>query len=626
MIFPYPLSNARDLSRVRIRHQNRNVNSCTRRQVVGIDTEAQNGDIFLIVDSDGNRLEYPNISFENVAKFILGYEDKWPFFYNIAYDAECILKLLPADVLGNYRANRKLEFEYSDYLVKYIDRKQLTVRRGNHSASCYDIAQYYDNKRLDVAYSENIESHLDPEYLALKEKRDRFTIRNFLRHKKLLRRYCLQDSVMTKALAENWLDLFHRQFRFYPARWVSSGYLAEKVLISNGIEIPYFNDIPYEIQELAWQAFYGGRFELIQKGFIGSCYLYDINSAYPFALTRLPDLTKGSWIGDNTVHDEAALGFFRIRAYVEDSVKVAPFPFRTRSNTIIYPVGKFETFVTLDELITTEDDNRISYDIVDAWQFIPAGSTFPMRKFILSNYRKRLMLKKRSDPLERAIKLILNSIYGKMAQRVNGVMGNLFSPVIASYITGFTRAQLFSFMREHSLERDIVAFATDSMACRSKIDGLDSKRLGEMKLDKQSDVDDTIFLSNGFYRFNGIWKQRGVGYDREKKATIEHLDTRIGQDGQLYIAVRTTRTTHIKTAIMYNKLKSVGKIDQYERKIGLNSDKKRFWIADLVSLTDGSYCDSVPLNIDEFGQIVADLSEIAWIGEDEAKYEPESDL
>jgi hypothetical protein len=37
-----------------------------------------------------------------------------------------------------------------------------------------------------------------------------------------------------------------------------------------------------------------------------------------------------------------------------------------------------------------------------------------------------------------------------------------------------------------------------------------------MKLDKRAD--DVIFLSNGFYRFNGKWKQRGVGYDREKKA------------------------------------------------------------------------------------------------------------
>lgn len=114
-------------------------------------------------------------------------------------------------------------------------------------------------------------------------------------------------------------------------------------------------------------------------------------------------------------------------------------------------------------------------------------------------------------------------------------MGNLFNPVIASFITGFTRAQLYRFVRKHDLEKQIVAFATDSVAVRGEISGLDSRKLGEMKLDKKGK--DAVFLSNGFYRFNGRWKQRCIGYNREKKVEIEHLDTRISDDGHLYISV-----------------------------------------------------------------------------------------
>jgi len=44
------------------------------------------------------------------------------------------------------------------------------------------------------------------------------------------------------------------------------------------------------------------------------------------------------------------------------------------------------------------------------------------------------------------------------------VIGNLFNPVIASYITGFTRAYLYRFMKEHNLENEVVPFATDSFA------------------------------------------------------------------------------------------------------------------------------------------------------------------
>jgi len=45
--------------------------------------------------------------------------------------------------------------------------------------------------------------------------------------------------------------LFGKAFEFYPARWISSGYLAEKVLINHGIDVPFFRDLPYDLQEFS---------------------------------------------------------------------------------------------------------------------------------------------------------------------------------------------------------------------------------------------------------------------------------------------------------------------------------------------------------------------------------------
>ena len=81
-------------------------------------------------------------------------------------------------------------------------------------------------------------------------------------------------------------------------------------------------------------------------------------------------------------------------------------------------------------------------------------------------------------------------------------MGNLFNPVIASFITGYVRSQLYSFMKRYDLDNEVVAFATDSIAVRKKIPILDSEKLGEMKLDKAGS--DVIFLSNGFYLFKAL--------------------------------------------------------------------------------------------------------------------------
>ena len=130
-------------------------------------------------------------------------------------------------------------------------------------------------------------------------------------------------------------------------------WLAERVLISNGIDIPKFDSIPYEIQEMAFRSYYGGRFEILKRGFIGNAYLYDINSAYPYAITQIPDLTKGKWVKRKSIHPKAKLGFFKIIANIPDCEYIPPFPFRANHENI-FPSGKFETYVTLQELQACE--------------------------------------------------------------------------------------------------------------------------------------------------------------------------------------------------------------------------------------------------------------------------------
>src|SRR5574337_110000 len=118
-----PRSNAKDLTFIRSAIQNRNPNAVERRIVIGLDTETDAGNIFLLADSDGNKLEYPNVTFGNVAKFLFRHEGKWLFFYNLQYDAECILKLLPSKVFDPYRKHKQMKFDYEGYEISYIPKK-----------------------------------------------------------------------------------------------------------------------------------------------------------------------------------------------------------------------------------------------------------------------------------------------------------------------------------------------------------------------------------------------------------------------------------------------------------------------------------------------------------------------
>lgn len=568
-------------------HQDRRQARSELRQIHALDTETDEGNIFLMADSDGNYLD--DITPENVIKFLFSkkYQGSWNFFYNLSYDAEVILKLF-GDKLNIYKSTRKLSFRFNGYKIEYIPSKKLAIRKGHHSSIFFDIAQYYHASLID-AYQNNI-GKLDSKYLSMKEKRKQFSKWYYRDNKKLVRDYCIQDCKRTKELAENWIKLFHTGFGFYPQRWISSGYLAEKVLINKRIESPRFSDISDKIQELAFQSYFGGRFEILKRGFIGTAYLYDINSAYPYALTQIPNLLKGKWIRRKSIHHNSKVGFFRILADIPDEKYVPPFPFRT-NGIVVFPSGKFETFVTLAELQAY--DNPKFYKILDSWQFIPESNEYPYRDFILELYQKRLELKRKNDPLQQPIKIILNSIYGKMGQKTNRKIGNLFNPVIFSFITGFTRAQLYKFVIENNLERNVVAFATDSICVTKKLD-IESGELGKFHFDNFAN--DVFYLQNGIYRFNGKWKQRGLGKLGTRE--IEHLDT-FERHGKLFYKFNVLRNNRLRSSILQDTISEIGKIKTHTRKVNLNADRKRLWLGKIQRIDSKVLNESVPLSLNQ---------------------------
>ena len=82
-------------------------------------------------------------------------------------------------------------------------------------------------------------------------------------------------------------------------------------------------------------------------------------------------------------------------------------------------------------------------------------------------------------------------------------------------------------MRKNDIEKDVVFFATDSICTNKKLD-VNSIKLGDFSFDNEATY--VFVLQNGFYRFNGKWKQRELGKLNGKE--IEHLET-FEKDGRL---------------------------------------------------------------------------------------------
>ena len=593
MAKPLSITDFNNLSKISLSHQDRNEARSDLRQVYALDTETdENGDITILADSDGHYLELDDITPEKVIKFLFSkrFQGSWNFFYYITFDAEVILKLF-GDLLYDYKRTRILTFHFQDYTIEYIPQKKIAIRKGHHSCVFFDIAQYYQES-LDNAYLHNI-GKVPNWYTDAKSKRSHYTRYYYKRFPYKVRKYCLQDCTYTKQLAEHWIKVFFEAFNFYPQRFISSGYLAEKVLINNKINIPLFGEIPFEINEFAWRCYYGARFEIIKRGFIGNAHLYDINSAYPYALSIIPDITKGTWKKSKTLLDDALLGFFKIECNIPDIKYIPPFPFRT-NNKLFFLSGKFTTYCTLAELKSCNDPSF--YKILESYQYFDDNPTYPYKKFIESIYNKRLKFKEQNNPLQLPLKIILNSIYGKTAQRVGNRMGNLFNPIIASTITGMTRAMLYDFVKKHGIEHNVVSFATDSIITTRKLD-VNSIKLGDFSHDNSAS--DVYVLQNGIYRFNGKWKKRGIGNLGNKQ--IEHLET-IEKDGKLYQVMKVLRVNRLRTSILTNSISEIGKFKTVERLVNLNADRKRAWFEEITDINEKKMIDSAPISLSFFNK------------------------
>ena len=192
------------------------------------------------------------------------------------------------------------------------------------------------------------------------------------------------------------------------------------------------------------------------------------------------------------------------------------------------------------------------------------------------------------------IKIILNSIYGKTGQKINKIIGNLFNPVIFAFITGYTRAQLYRFVVERGIERQVVAFATDSICCTKELD-IDSDKLSEFSF--EGSADDVFFLQNGFYRKNGKWKQRGFGKLSGKD--IEHLET-FEKNDKLFYKIKVLRNSRLRSSIRQNKISEIGKIKEVTKQFNLNGDRKRLWLGKIESIELKVRNESSPISMNFF--------------------------
>lgn len=383
-----------------------------------------------------------------------------------------------------------------------------------------------------------------------------------------------------------------------PSRWHGPGAIASEVLKKYTVKVS--RDIPERVLRAAQYAYAGGRFEHFQLGrYKDMVYEYDIRSAYPAAIAQLPDLSSGTWEHVEQ-YEPDTFGVWRIEYESANGVadnQPQPLFRRSKRGSVSYP-PKVQGWYW-----SPEADLVPSY-IREGFVFRPATTNRPFA-FVERLYEQRRIFKSQGISTQRAIKLILNSLYGKLAQTIGGKDGppNWHQLEWAGYITSYTRAKIYrAVMLDPSA---IIATETDAVFSTKPLPLTLSDKLGDWE---QTTFNSIVYLQSGFYYASAInrdtgeetivCKYRGMDRDGETKQPVglpyrhvlDHLRYRTGFSDRITKPLHSNTTRYIGLGIGLANNKSVWRTwETAPKTITLDQNpgrSKRFHLSLMCDLCD----------------------------------------
>jgi hypothetical protein len=419
----------------------------------------------------------------------------------------------------------------------------------------------------------------------MKARRDKFAEQDI----ELIKSYTtLELRLLTRMM--NDLRVGFEEMGLHLRHWHGAGAAASASIESQKLKMHYGRDIAASNispqQAAAHHAYYGGRIELLKQGYIEgvTMHVLDLASAYPAAMVEFPSLVSGEWIstsGDSlaaetlselrsAIEGASCLSMFKIRfqfpiyeRYDPDArralfIPFYPLPYRDRRGGILFPANGYGWYMRDDVLAAIawlerfvpdfprpiNKHHRITaLEIEETWVFQPAREGRANERpfdFVRDLFLKRRAIKEEADRTERydirdkAIKLSLNSIYGKLAQSVggDGQAPSVANPYYAAATTASCRRRLIeaALIDPHA----IVFFATDGIVSTRPLEGLARVR-------KKGDVVDLgdweyCEADSGLFVMPGVYTYGKVEYDKTGARTIKPVTKIRGGDAKKYAA------------------------------------------------------------------------------------------
>lgn len=290
----------------------------------------------------------------------------------------------------------------------------------------------------------------------MKGERSNFTDKD----KRAVIRYCLSECKLLVELLTQ-LEASLAEADLKPAKWNGAGAVAARLLQREGVHryrVPD-EEFPAPVHDAIMRAYFGGRVEVFLQGELTNCTNYDIRSAYPSEALHCPDLT-GTWNHSKLYHSAEPYALWLVEWDMPPENYVMPFPHRYKKE-IRYPSnGKGWYHAKEVRYAMAHYPNHLN--VLEGWVYTPSSDVKPFA-FIREVYAERAKAKREGRASEKALKLGLNSLYGKTAQGIGykGRIPRFRSFYWAGMITSGTRARLFDMAMQDA--RATVSISTDGI-------------------------------------------------------------------------------------------------------------------------------------------------------------------
>lgn len=423
--------------------------------------------------------------------------------YGGNYDWNMWLGDVPKDKLE--RAYRGAYVDWNGYRFAWRQGKSFYLARVNEDGQAYEGVTMYDvGSFFQTAFVNACDSYLGENFyrrdIVVKNKalRSSFTMADVPD----MREY--NDIELTN-LIRLMVELRERLNKcgLRPSRWDGPGAVASALLkrerIKNGMALS-----PDAVATAARHAYAGGRFEVLQFGSVNeTVYEYDINSAYPAALLRVPNLNNGEWRYRSGDPGEHRFALYHVEYAGNDSSIPGALFRRDDNGTICYPMNVTGWYWSPEIETAREycERGNGTMRVIEAWVFEERTEERPFA-FIDRLYRMRQVYKAQGDGAHVGIKLGLNSLYGKTAQQVGARQlptGEWRLPPFhqiewAGYATSYCRGNILRACLDNLA--DVIAFETDAVFVSSRLPVPLTSELGAFE---ETVFDSLTYLQSGTY-------------------------------------------------------------------------------------------------------------------------------